>query len=359
MKLLYATSIDLPSTRANRIQIVSMARAFAAQLGDNFVLGLRENAGESLACDTAVLPGSRSYKLAWQYMGIARERGITHVFCREEKLLLLMLVYNALWFRLPLKFIYELHHFWHTGLWYRTLLRWVDGIVAITHGLKAQLVTVGYKEEKIFVSPDAVDIMVFDAAFTKEEARTKLGLPHDRKIALYAGAIEDPWKGAGVFYGSAVHLPDTYLLVIVGGKPLYVEKFLREYPAVPSVRMEGYKDYYKELPVYLKAADVLVVPNSGKEDISRISTSPLKVFAYMAAGRPMVASDLPSIREVLNGSNAVLVEADNPQALARGIATLAEDPALANHLAAQARKDVEVYTWDARAKTILNFICSR
>ena len=72
----------------------------------------------------------------------------------------------------------------------------------------------------------------------------------------------------------------------------------------------------------------------------------------------MVASDLPSLREVLrHNENAILVEADNAKALANGITLLLNDRALADRLAAAARKDVEAMTWAARAESVIRF-CS-
>jgi glycosyltransferase involved in cell wall biosynthesis len=79
----------------------------------------------------------------------------------------------------------------------------------------------------------------------------------------------------------------------------------------------------------------------------------LKLFEYMASGRPIVASDLPSLREVLaDGRNAVLVEPGNPQALTAGIRRIKEDPALAERIARQALEDVRDYTWDRRAERL-------
>jgi glycosyltransferase involved in cell wall biosynthesis len=86
-------------------------------------------------------------------------------------------------------------------------------------------------------------------------------------------------------------------------------------------------------------------------------TSPLKLFEYMAAGVPVVASDLPALREVLrDGENAVLVAPDDPGALAQGIRRVLEDKPLADRLAAQARRDAQAHTWTARAQAILEFI---
>jgi len=98
--------------------------------------------------------------------------------------------------------------------------------------------------------------------------------------------------------------------------------------------------------------DVLVLPNTPGR-VSAAYTSPLKLFEYMASGRPIVASDLPALREVLRpDGNAVLVEAGDAGALAAGLARVLADPALASRLAAQARADVRAYTWDSRAGRI-------
>jgi glycosyltransferase involved in cell wall biosynthesis len=99
----------------------------------------------------------------------------------------------------------------------------------------------------------------------------------------------------------------------------------------------------------LRDADVLVLPNRTSA-ISTTFTSPLKLFEYMASDRPIVASDLPSFREILrDGENALLVEAGNPQALVAGITRIKDDPELGARLARQAAADVRDYTWTRRA----------
>jgi glycosyltransferase involved in cell wall biosynthesis len=70
----------------------------------------------------------------------------------------------------------------------------------------------------------------------------------------------------------------------------------------------------------------------------------------MAAGRPIVASDLPALREVLrHEDNALLVAAGSAEHLADGIRRLVGDGALAGRLAATAWRDVQAYSWDRRA----------
>jgi glycosyltransferase involved in cell wall biosynthesis len=102
----------------------------------------------------------------------------------------------------------------------------------------------------------------------------------------------------------------------------------------------------------LSQADVLALPNPASA-ISTRFTSPLKLFEYMAAGRPIVASDLPAIREVLEHEvNALLVTPGDAAAMARAIERLLADPALASRLAHAALERVPEYSWDRRAERL-------
>jgi len=86
-------------------------------------------------------------------------------------------------------------------------------------------------------------------------------------------------------------------------------------------------------------------------------TSPLKAFEAMAAGRPIVASDLPSSREVLrHGENALLVPPGSASELAGALRTLLADPGLAGRLAGQAWADAPAYSWDARGRRVKELI---
>lgn len=106
----------------------------------------------------------------------------------------------------------------------------------------------------------------------------------------------------------------------------------------------------------ISVADVLVLPNKSGWRESELFTSPMKLFEYMASGKPVVASSLPSIREILSDNNAFLVQPNNPAELARGIETLISNPELGKKLAAQALADVAQYSWEMRAKKILTGI---
>jgi glycosyltransferase involved in cell wall biosynthesis len=102
----------------------------------------------------------------------------------------------------------------------------------------------------------------------------------------------------------------------------------------------------------LAAADVLVLPNTASA-ISERYTSPLKLFEYLTLGRPIVASDLPAIREVLaDGRTALLVPPGDPRALAHALTRVATDDALAMRLGAAAAALASEYTWARRAERL-------
>lgn len=230
-------------------------------------------------------------------------------------------------------------------------------VIAISHGLKHAIEKILPGTKEILVAPDAVDVRRFANLPPQTQARTELGLPQkigeDKKIALYAGHFY-AWKGAEVFAKAAVTLPAIHSVLVGGVEPDY-ELFKNSYGKYLHVEVRSFQNPAR-MPLYYAAADVLVLPNRSESEISAKYTSPLKLFEYMAAGKPIVASDLPSISEILDDTTALFVKPDDPAALAQGIEKVLADPALGQRLADAARKKVERYTWHNRAKSILEFL---
>ncbi|HUR28120.1 MAG TPA: glycosyltransferase family 4 protein, partial [Planctomycetota bacterium] len=132
-----------------------------------------------------------------------------------------------------------------------------------------------------------------------------------------------------------------------------VERLRERARGLANVRIDGFQPPAR-IGLYLAAADLGAVPNRSTPAISARYTSPLKVFESFAAGLPLVASDLPSLRELLrHGHDAVLVAPDDPSALARGIARLYGDAALRSAIRARALARAPECTWDARTSRLL------
>jgi glycosyltransferase involved in cell wall biosynthesis len=246
-------------------------------------------------------------------------------------------------------------HMGHKNLLVRSLITLRTKFVVITHGLKELYESMGVPESHLLVAPDGADIDRFDIDISKEEARQKLGLPVDKTIVLYKGSLE-AWKGAGTVAESAQYTVSSDLIfVFIGGKPEDVALFKEQYAEIPNLLILGNRPR-KETPIYQKAADILVIPNSAKEDISKLYTSPMKLFGYMAGGVPIIASDLPSIKEILDELQAYFFTPDDPKSLAMEIDKVLREPETARGKAAQALETVRAYSWKSRAELIIHFI---
>jgi glycosyltransferase involved in cell wall biosynthesis len=183
----------------------------------------------------------------------------------------------------------------------------------------------------------------------------------ERPSIYYVGQLY-PWKGAGLVVDVAARVPEANV-VIVGGQTNWTQddpdiaalaERARELGVAARVELRGHVPYDR-VPEALAAASVALLPLPD-EPVARLFTSPLKLFDYMAAGVPIVASDLPALREVLrHEENALLAQPDDPDAFATAVRRLLADGALAARLGRQARADVAAYSWDARARALLDF----
>ncbi len=255
---------------------------------------------------------------------------------------------------------YDMHGVPHrfTLLW-RIGMRVMRGVV-VTNQWKVRFCTevLGISPDRLLVMPNAFDPRAFSGLPEKKELRRQLNLSSG-PIAAYTGHLYD-WKGAGVLARVARLLTDVTVL-FVGGTERDVARFREEHGHSANILLLGFKPHAL-VPQYLKAADVLVLPNSNVsqsrrlEGYSKFETSPIKLFEYMASGTPIVASDLPSIREIVDEESAVLVAPDDPEALARGIQRVLNEPVLAERLGKKAQEIVQAYTWDNRAAAVFKFI---
>jgi glycosyltransferase involved in cell wall biosynthesis len=184
--------------------------------------------------------------------------------------------------------------------------------------------------------------------------RQRPTFPKEPPIIGYAGHLY-AWKGVDVLLQAVAHIPGARA-VIVGGHssepdlPRLRER-AQQLGIASRVEFTGLVSP-SAVPPYLARAAILVLPNL-PTTISTRFTSPLKLFEYMAAGRAIVASDLPALREVLtDGVNALLVPAGDADALAGAIARLIADDSLADRLGQAAFDAALDYTWDRRAERL-------
>jgi glycosyltransferase involved in cell wall biosynthesis len=168
----------------------------------------------------------------------------------------------------------------------------------------------------------------------QDSLRSRLNIPADAPVVLYAGTFE-PYQGLSILLAAAqrvLAVVPRAVFVLVGGEGEPAEEVRREVMRLDltdRVRLLGRKPR-DEISAFLAMADLLVSPRCYGDNL------PLKVFDYLAAGRPIVATDLPAHRAVLDERCAVLTE-PTASGLADGIAGLLGDPARAEQLASAAR----------------------
>ena len=365
-KLVYIANIRIPTEKAHGIQIMEMCQSFAGQgMEVELIVPQRRN---SLHEDPFVyhnlpktfkitkLPSLDLIRFGWagfwiQQTTFALSAGF-YMLGRFEYCYTRDPLVAVLFEGLSQKIIWEGHR-GETNLLIKILIRLGSKMVMITHGLKNLYVGMGANPNNILVAPDAVDIEKFSHALTIEESRRKVGIP-EGTVILYTGHLYG-WKGAHTLADAAKFLPEEVMIYFVGGTETDLIKFREQYGQVKNIQILGKKPH-QDIPYFVGSADILVIPNSGKEDISKLYTSPMKLFEYMASGRPIIASNLPSIREIIDESSAYFFESDNAEDLARVIKEVLGDMDAAQQKATKARGMVNNFSWDSRAKVILEFL---
>lgn len=379
-KLTYLANIRLPTEKAHGVQIMHTAAAFV-QMGVELelVIPTRNNPligdpfsfydlPQTFTITQVRVPDTvrfgrlgfhlQSLLCAIQFYRHLKKYRPDYVYTRDH-----VGVLAAKFARIPVA--WELHTN-KTSWLARLAFRSAERVVTISGGLRDHGRELGVPAEKIHVAPDAVALQRFENLPTRDVVRSELGLPPTVPIVGYVGKYRTMAEDKGVdalieaFREVKAQIPDARLLLVGIGaaeRP-EVEKALEMARVAPeSVSIVGHVPHAR-IPAYLRAASVLVMAYPAKLHYTRYM-SPIKLFEYMASGTPIVSTDLPSVREIVDESMAVLVPADGALSLARGILELLRDKDLSERIAKKARQEVEKYTYQSRAQGILDFLSDK
>ncbi len=189
-----------------------------------------------------------------------------------------------------------------------------------------------------------------------DAAKRRIGIAPDRKTIVYTGRINHK-KGLELVVAAAKELPELLFILVGSYGEGSIEAMAR---GVANVRIIPWQAA-DALGHYIAAADILLIPPSWRPLAEFGSTVlPLKLFLYMASGRPIIAGDTPDVREVLqHDRNALLCRPDCLEGLVAGISALSTDRERAAGLAATALRDSRNFTWEARAQRIAEIIAGQ
>lgn len=366
----------LPSRRANTFQVMKMAAALAG-LGREVRLlvplpggahppdtdvqpvwpDLAGHYGVAAAFEIEWLPSAparRGYDFGLRAAARARALGGDLVYSRHPQAAAAASLRG-------MPAIYEIHDVPH-GFMGPVLLRlFLRGrgarrLVAVSRALQADLEQNFRLPPAPFsvAEPDGVDLERFTGLPGPEAARAQLGLPGGFTAGytghLYAG------RGIETILEMAGRMPEIRFL-LVGGRAADLERTRTLAAGLANVTLAGFVPN-AILPVYQAACDALLMPygkkiaGSSGGDIAPY-LSPMKLFEYMASGRPILSSDLPVLREVLDEETAVLLPPGDVEAWTAALKALTAEPDRLRRFGVAARAAADRYGWQARAERIV------
>lgn len=235
--------------------------------------------------------------------------------------------------------------------------------VVITEGLKQELIEKHpaiFKNEKIILAPDGVDIERFaDLPTDVRLAQRKIGL--EDVSGLVAGYVGHFYKGKGTdFLIELAKCCPNITFLMVGGEPedvnFYLERLRQD--DITNVHLTGFVPN-SVVPMYLAACNILLLPNQLAKDNSVMAknfsswTSPMKLFEYMATGKPIAVSNLAVLREVVNDKNSILCTPGDLQEWKNILVEMTNNKDIYQARAMQAQIDVLQYTWHNRVRKCL------
>lgn len=260
-------------------------------------------------------------------------------------------------------FAYETYRPWFDQfpplrLPFRAAMRRPGFLGAILHSRFARdrYEALGVDPSRLLVAHNGYDPRAFAHRLEAHEARRQLGLPSDRPLVVYTGHI-NATKGLDAVLSMARRVRGARFVLVGSEGDGLIERMSRGQDNITLVPWQKFDAVVR----YLFAADVLLLPPSSVPlKLVGNTVLPMKVFLYLAAGRPILAPDGPDLKEILtDGVNAALVPPGDAGAAATVLRRLLDDGELRERISRGAVATSEGLTWDARAAKIERFLQER
>ena len=367
MRIAIITTSQIPSTTANSIQVMKVCQAYR-ELGHEVVL---------------IVPGKK--KATWDEIskiyGVNKEFGIKYVrafriFRRYDfsffcGLILMFSYFDVMHTWLPqiailagilrIPFLMELHGlptgklgpFLHKKLF---MSHFKKRFLVITHALKNLFeneFNFRFHSEEIIIAPNGVAVERYHNVETAQRKRDELRLS-EKFLAVYTGHLYQG-RGMSLLVELAERMPGVNFLWVGGRKEdvQYWKNYILS-AGLENITLTGFVNN-EEIPTYQLLSDVLLMPyekviagSSGGNSVE--FCSPMKMFEYMAAGKPIITSDLPIIHEVLHEKNAIFCEFDKVDQWKNAIELLRSVPEAGAVLGNRAKQDVIQFSWVERTR---------
>lgn len=217
---------------------------------------------------------------------------------------------------------------------------YVSGVICVSSKNRDESVILGLTScEKCEVFPNAINASLFKK-LDKQACRAKLNLPNDAFIVAFVGWFNDR-KGSKRVSEALKRIDGSPVCSIFVGKGT-------EEPDCDSILFKGALPH-DEVPTYLNAADVFVLPTLHEGCCNAIVEA-------MACGLPVISSNLPFNWDVLNERNSIMIDPNNIEEIKNAIVLLRDDETKRKTMAGEALRMVQELSIDVRAQRILEFI---
>jgi glycosyltransferase involved in cell wall biosynthesis len=365
MKIYYVANARMPTEKAHGIQLAKMCEAFIT-LGHDVVLivptrGERASlqAFYNLRSDVPLVRISTPDFYTWGKLGYIISSCIfmfgsalylfSHRAGTGDSYIYTVDIDTFSFFFLPLigRCAAEMHTPKHSNIFTRFFF--ARARIIATNTLIYDALVKTFDIKRSIVESNGVDIAQFDLGTVKGDARAKLSLSN-APIALYVGRFYD-WKGLDTLIEAAGSAPEITWIVVGGSHDELQKLTTRSVPA--NLVCVGSK-VPSEIPLWLAAADALIILGTKRNEDSYRFTSPMKVFEYAAARRPIVASATPALRSILGEAMALWYEPDDAAGLASAVRDSIQHPPA--HKIDAAYQFAQEHSWMARGKRIIDFM---
>jgi glycosyltransferase involved in cell wall biosynthesis len=222
---------------------------------------------------------------------------------------------------------------------------------ALAEGIE-QRYRISFDPDDLQIAPNGTDPERYDGLPSPAMSRKNLGLPSGFTVG-YTGHFY-PGRGMDLLTAIAKALPRINFLW-VGGMDTHIAPWKETLASqdIQNVTITGFIPN-SQLPQYQAAADILVMPYAQKIEGSSGGNiapviNPMKMFDYLSAGRPIIASNIPVFHEVLNSNLAVFCDPDDAEAWSSAIEMLSKDRLLRQSMRVAALDTAEKYSWKNRA----------
>ena len=225
-------------------------------------------------------------------------------------------------------------------------------LTAITSNLADRISELFQIDRKIIeISPSGVDKSRF--------SKTALNSNKVRKTIMYIGSLHSN-RGIDNFILASKNV-NEHDFIIIGGTKEDSKKLKAKFNLNNKSNLSFISHQtHSQKSNYYDNADIVILPMTSNQTHTKLYASPNKLFEYMASGKPIIASDLPSINEVVSHNHsALLFKPDDSIDLTEKIYQLVNNKKLSEKLSLNSFDLVDNYTWETKAKNMLDLIKDR